>query len=144
MASGTQLELAIALACEAHRGQTDKAGAPYILHPLRVMLACETDDERMVAVLHDVVEDSDTTLERLRELGFDSSVIDAIDCLSRRDDESYDVFIDRVSGNAIASRVKVHDLEDNMDLSRLPTVGADDLRRVAKYERALSKLQQRK
>jgi (p)ppGpp synthase/HD superfamily hydrolase len=134
------LEAAIALACESHRGQTDKGGRPYILHPLRLMLGFDSTSEQVVAVLHDVVEDSSVTLEQLRELGFDSSVVDALDCLTRRRAESYDDFVDRVAGNPLATRVKLRDIQDNLDLSRLGTLNAEDLQRIAKYHRALVRL----
>jgi (p)ppGpp synthase/HD superfamily hydrolase len=83
------LEVAIALACESHRGQTDKAGKSYILHPLRLMLRFESTSEQIVAVLHDVIEDSSVTLDRLLELGFDPSVVNAIDALTRRRGEVF-------------------------------------------------------
>lgn len=134
------LEVAIALACDSHRGQKDKAGQPYILHPLRLMLSFESTTEKIVAILHDVVEDSPVTLERLRDLGFEPSVVDAIDALTRREGESYDDFIDRVSANPLAARIKVRDLQDNLDVSRLPSLGDKDARRVAKYHRALMQL----
>jgi (p)ppGpp synthase/HD superfamily hydrolase len=134
------LEIAIALACESHRGQIDKAGQPYILHPLRLMLACDSTPERIVAVLHDVVEDSSVTLDQLRDLGFDSSIVCAIDCLTRRHDESYDAFIDRIASNTLATRVKLRDLRDNLDLSRLSSLSDEDLQRICKYHRALMRL----
>jgi (p)ppGpp synthase/HD superfamily hydrolase len=135
------LERAIALACEAHRRQTDKAGKPYILHPLRLMLRFSDTADQVVAVLHDVVEDSAITLDRLRELGFEPSIVAAIDCLTRRSGESYDAFIDRILADRLATRVKIRDIQDNLDLSRLPTLSDEDLQRVAKYHRALSRLQ---
>lgn len=139
--SNDALEAAIALACEAHRGQFDRAGKPYILHPLRLMMAFDSAPERIVAVLHDVVEDSSVTLDRLRELGFDSSVIAAIDALTRRENESYDVFIDRVLANPLAAKIKVRDIRDNLDVSRLSQLTEEDLRRVAKYHKALARLE---
>jgi hypothetical protein len=134
------LEVAIALACESHRGQTDKAGKPYILHPLRVMLRFESTSEQIVAVLHDVVEDSSVTLDRLFELGFDPSVVNAIDALTRRRGESYDDFIDRILADPLATRIKVRDIQDNLDVSRLPSLGDEDLQRITKYHQALMRL----
>ena len=136
----SELEIALALACQSHRGQRDKAGEPYILHPLRLMVRAQSAAERVVAVLHDVVEDSSVTLDHLKELGFDSGVIAAIDALTRRKGESYDAFIDRIRSNPLATKVKVLDIQDNMDLCRLPTVTQKDLDRVAKYHAALQRL----
>jgi (p)ppGpp synthase/HD superfamily hydrolase len=130
------LEEAIGIAVQAHRGQTDKAGAPYILHPLRMMFAVQTDAERMAAVLHDVVEDTDWTLDALRERGFPEHVVTAVDHLTRREGESYEAFVLRAAAHPVARRVKVADLEDNMDVRRTGTVSADDLERLAKYHRA--------
>jgi (p)ppGpp synthase/HD superfamily hydrolase len=135
------IERAIALAALAHVGQVDKAGAPYILHPLRVMLRLEGMEERIVAALHDVVEDSDWTLERLRNEGFSEIILQAIDAVSRRPDEDYNEFIVRASKNSIGSRVKLADLEDNSDLSRLTEVTDRDLARLRKYQRGIAILQ---
>ncbi len=134
------LEEAIALAVEAHRGQCDKAGQTYILHPLRVMLRLETDTERMVAVLHDVVEDSPYSLERLRALGYPEEVLGALDCLTKREGEAYEAFIERVRPHALARRVKLADLEDNMDVRRLPAVTPPDAARLARYRAAWERL----
>lgn len=130
------LEDAIAIAVEAHRGQTDKAGAPYILHPLRVMLAVATEEERMAAVLHDVLEDGGWTLTRLRQRGVPEPVLEALDRLTRREGESYEAFVARAAGNPISRRVKLADLEDNMDLRRLGIVTPRDAERLARYHRA--------
>ena len=132
------IERAIALAALAHVGQVDKAGAPYILHPLRVMLRLEGMEERIVAVLHDVVEDSDWTLERLRNEGFSEIILQAIDAVSQRPDEDYNEFIVRASKNSIGRRVKLADLEDNSDLSRLTEVTDRDLARLRKYQRGIA------
>ncbi|WNG42442.1 GTP pyrophosphokinase [Archangium violaceum] len=134
------LEDAIALAVEAHRGQRDKAGQTYILHPLRVMFRLETETERMVAVLHDVVEDSPWTLERLRELGYPEEVLGALDCLTKREGETYEAFIERVRPHPLARRVKLADLEDNMDVRRLAAVTSKDAERLARYRAAWARL----
>ena len=136
------LEQAIQLAVQAHHGQRDKVGQPYILHPLRVMLRMETDWERIVAVLHDVVEDSDCTLQRLQDAGFPADVVTAVDCLTKREGEDYDTFIQRAKSNPIARRVKMADLEDNLDQSRLPRVTEADHKRLEKYQRALAGLRE--
>jgi (p)ppGpp synthase/HD superfamily hydrolase len=130
------LEDAIALATEAHRGQQDKAGQPYILHPLRVMFRVETAEERMVAVLHDVVEDTPITLEELRARGFSERVVAAVDGLTRRVGESYEAFVARSAADPLARRVKLADLEDNMDVRRLSTFGPRDAERMARYVKA--------
>jgi (p)ppGpp synthase/HD superfamily hydrolase len=136
------LEDAIALAVEAHRGQRDKAGQTYILHPLRVMMRLETEAERMAAILHDVVEDTPYTLERLRELGYPEEVLGALDCLTKREGESYEAFIERVRPHPLARRVKLADLEDNMDVRRLPSVGPKESERLARYRAAWARLKQ--
>lgn len=127
---------AIAIAAQAHQEQRDKAGAPYILHPLRMMAQLRGEPEMIVAVLHDLIEDTPWTLEQLRAEGFSEDVLTAIDCLTRRDDESYEAFIERAGGNPLARRVKLADLEDNMDLRRIAEVADKDLERLRKYHRA--------
>lgn len=134
------LDAAVALACRVHAGQVDKSGKPYILHPLRLMLKFEDVDEQVVSVLHDVVEDGDVTLDELRELGVSSAAVAAIDCLSKREGELYEDFIARIKPNDLARRVKIADIRDNLDLTRLPQVSDKDLQRVAKYHRALREL----
>lgn len=136
------LEDAIALAVEAHRGQRDKAGQTYILHPLRVMMRLETEAERMAAILHDVVEDTPYTLERLRALGYPEEVLGALDCLTKREGESYEAFIERVRPHPLARRVKLADLEDNMDVRRLPAVGPKESERLARYRAAWARLKE--
>lgn len=134
------LEDAIALAALAHKGQQDKADAPYILHPIRVMLRVSSDEERMAAILHDVVEDSDHTLESLRAMGYPEVVLEAVECVSRRESETYDEFIERAASNPIARRVKIADLEDNLDLSRIKDPQARDHERMERYRKALARL----
>lgn len=134
------LDTAIAIACKAHAGQLDKSGKPYILHPLRLMLNFHDEEAQVVSVLHDVVEDSHITLEDLRALGISEAAVEAIDCLSRRPAEAYDDFISRLRSNALARRVKIADIKDNLDLTRLPSITEKDLQRVAKYHRALARL----
>lgn len=141
--SARTLEEAIALAVHAHAGQRDKAGAPYILHPLRLMVRLgldATEWERMAAVLHDVVEDTSFKLPELAQLGCPAPVLEALACLTRRPDETYETFVDRVIPNAIARRVKHVDLEDNMDVLRLATISAKDLERLQRYRAAWQKL----
>ena len=127
------LEDAILLAAQAHRGQRDKNGQPYILHVLRVMLRVETEDERMAAVLHDVVEDTPHTLDELRALGYPDAVVAAVDGLTRRPGETYQAFVARAAAHPIARRVKLADLEDNMDVRRLADVTDADAVRIQRY-----------
>jgi len=134
------LEQAIRIATNAHQGQVDKAGTPYILHPLRVMFQVTGEEEQIVAVLHDTLEDSSITLEDLRREGFPSHILEALTCLTKIPGESYDLFISRVMPNPIARRVKIADIRDNMNLSRLPTVTDKDLERLKKYHHALKTL----
>jgi (p)ppGpp synthase/HD superfamily hydrolase len=130
------LEKAILIAAQAHMGQRDKGGAPYILHPLRMMMRMESEAAMIAAVLHDVVEDSGWTLEQLRGEGFSEEVLLAVDCLTRRDGEGYDEFVVRAQANPIARRVKIADLEDNMNVKRLGKITAKDLARIEEYHRA--------
>ena len=131
------LERAIVIAAEAHAGQMDKAGAPYVLHPLRMMLRLSTSDEMIAAVLHDVVEDCGVSLEMLRAEGFSEHVIEAIDSVTRRAEETYEEFVLRAASNPIGRRVKLADLRDNSDLSRIARPTARDYERVEKYRRAI-------
>lgn len=132
----SDLNKALAVAAEAHAGQTDKAGKPYILHPLRLMWQMETETEMMVALLHDVVEDSDWTLERLTAAGFSPEVVTAVAALSRQPNESYEAFIERLRPNPLAVKVKLADLRDNMNPLRLEKLTERDLERLAKYHQA--------
>jgi (p)ppGpp synthase/HD superfamily hydrolase len=130
------LEDAILLAVQAHHGQVDRIGRPYVLHVLRVMLRVQTDAERTVAVLHDLVEDTPHTLEELQDLGYAPEIVHAVDCLTRRHDETYEAYVDRAATDPIARRVKLADLEDNMDLRRLEDVNERDHERLGRYVRA--------
>lgn len=134
------LDEAILLAVSAHKGQEDKGGAPYILHPLRVMLRCKTAEQRIAAVLHDAVEDGGVELGLIRHW-FGEAVADAVHALSRREGEEYEAFIERCAADPIARVVKLADLEDNLDLSRLgrePTIR--DAKRADKYHAARARL----
>lgn len=134
------LDKAICIAANAHKGQVDKAGQPYILHPLRVMFMRMDETERICAVLHDVIEDSDITIDYLRKEGFSEEVLGAIDALTKREYENYNDFIGRVIGNKIACKVKLADLSDNMDLSRIPNPTQDDYLRIEKYRKAADRI----
>ncbi len=129
----TTLERAIALAAQAHAGQVDKAGQPYILHPLRVMLSVTGSSERMAAVLHDVVEDTAITFDDLRSEGFPEDVITAIEALTKHPGETRLAAAQRAVVNPIARRVKLADVADNMDLSRIAEPTPKDYERLQEY-----------
>ncbi len=134
------LENAIKIAAQAHQGQKDKAGAPYILHPLRMMMRLKTEAEMITAILHDVVEDTDWTIEKLRENGFSEEVLEAVECVTNREGESYEQFIERAGKNPIARQVKIADLEDNMNIQRIGEISPKDLERLEKYHKSWSVL----
>lgn len=127
---------AISICAQAHEGQVDKGGSPYVLHPLKVMLRLAHDQERIVAVLHDVVEDTAVTLADLRNEGFSEAVVGAIDSLTKREGETYQAFIERAARDPIARRVKLADLAENSDLSRISEPSQKDLDRLEKYRKA--------
>ena len=135
------LERAIEIATEAHKGQYDKAGNDYIGHPLRVMEMGTTENEKIVGVLHDVVEDTDWTFEALAAEGFSEEVIAALRCVTKlSENENYDDFIERVKKNSLAVAVKINDLSDNMDIRRLPYLSDKDIKRLKKYLKAYKRL----
>ena len=137
------LAKAIEIAVSAHKGQKDKSGAEYILHPLRVMEQGKTEVEKICGVLHDVVEDSDWTFEALENEGFSAEVISTLRCVTKKsEDEEYEKFIDRISQNPIAVQVKINDLLDNMDVTRLKELNEWDLKRLNKYLKAYWKLKE--
>lgn len=130
------LERALEIATKAHKGQVDKSGAVYIFHPIRVAELCTTEEEKIVALLHDTIEDTSVTAEYLLEQGFPRTIVDAVLGVTRRDDETYEEFVRRAGLNPISKQVKIHDLEDNMDIRRLSEVTEKDLARLNKYLRA--------
>jgi (p)ppGpp synthase/HD superfamily hydrolase len=131
------LEKAISIALEAHAGILDKSAAPYILHPLRIMLQMKTQEEMIVAVLHDVIEDSDYTLARLREIGFSETIVDALESVTRKQEESYEEYILRAGSNDLGRKIKYADLLDNLDISRIQKLTDRDLSRIQRYHHAL-------
>ncbi|MDP6578832.1 MAG: HD domain-containing protein [Candidatus Marinimicrobia bacterium] len=132
------LERAIAIAAEAHAGQKDRAGAPYILHPIRLMIQMDGNDAMISAVLHDVVEDSAWTLDDLRIEGFSDEVLNAVDSLTHRDKEGEDYwdYIKRAGSDPIAIKVKLADLLDNLNPNRLNKVTKEDEKRFERYRKA--------
>jgi len=131
------LETAIQIALEAHRGQVDKAEKPYILHPLRLMNQMDDEIEMIAAVLHDVLEDSQVTIQELEKAGVPKESLEMIECLTKRNNETYEDFIRRISLNKKAAKIKIKDIEDNMNISRLKSIGQKDLDRLVKYQNAL-------
>lgn len=124
---------AIQIAMAAHAGQVDKGGEPYILHPLRVMLRMSTEEERIVAVLHDVVEDSEYTFESLATEGFSANVISALEALTKCPGETRIEAAHRAAQHSLARRVKLVDNTENSDLSRIPNPTDKDLERLEQY-----------
>ena len=131
------LEKAIEVAARAHAGQSDKAGEPYIFHPIRVMLAQSDPRARIAAILHDVVEDSDVTLDDLRREGFSEEVVVAVDALTEREGETRLDKAKRAAKNEIALRVKLADVTDNMDMSRIPRPAERDHARLREYQQMM-------
>lgn len=140
------LELAISIAVNAHRGQFDKAGAPYILHPLRVMGGAKKLKEKIVGVLHDTVEDTDekslfnVTFDYLREEGFTEEIIEALDAVTHRKGETYEASIQRAKANVIGRKVKILDLRDNSDIFRLHEVEEKHIKLIKRYHKAMLEL----
>lgn len=135
---------AISIAAQSHEKVCDKGGKAYILHPIRIMMRLRTDDEELmqIAILHDVVEDDPSwTLEELLEAGFDPRVVNALECLTHRENESYGDYIKRVATNEDAIRVKIEDLRDNSDITRLKGISPKDIKRMEKYHRSFLFLQ---
>ncbi len=140
----TLLEKAIALALRAHSGQTDRYGQPYILHPLFIMQQMDTEAERIAAVLHDVVEDSDITLDDLRVEGFPAEAIEAVRLLTHdKSETSYEAYIATLKPNAIARKIKLADLQHNMDIRRMDRVRPEDVERLQRYRQAWETLKEK-
>jgi (p)ppGpp synthase/HD superfamily hydrolase len=130
------LAKAVKIATEAHEGQKDRYGAPYILHPLRVMQRLITPAEKTAGILHDVVEDTNWTFESLRKEGFSDDLLEALKAVTKENGEDYEQFVRRSAANPLARRVKLADLEDNMDLRRMPQLTEKDVPRLEKYVKA--------
>ena len=129
-----QFQIALELAVEKHKNQTDKAGNPYILHPLHVMENVNNKEGKIVAILHDIIEDTDITEDYLFKIGLSKRIVDAVVALTRSEDIDYQEYIKNLSSNPLAKEVKLADLEHNMDLKRLPTLEEKDLERNRKYQ----------
>ena len=132
------IERAIQIAVAAHAGIKDKGGKPYILHPIKVMMRVETEEEQIVAILHDVVEDTDWTFDALRNEGFSETVIEALETVTKQsEDEDYEDFIKRSLRNDIGRKVKIADLRENLDVTRIGELSEKDIKRINKYKKAL-------
>lgn len=130
------VKLAYEICLKAHTGQVDKAGMPYHLHPERVAARCSTDAETIVALLHDTIEDTEVSPEDLLSKGFSQEIVDAILSVTKRKGENYEDFVARAKQNPIGRIVKLHDLEDNMDIRRLDTLSDESVARLRKYLKA--------
>ena len=143
MKKGELLGKVLVLATNAHAGQFDKGGKPYILHPLKVMHYLKTDDEELqcIALLHDVVEDTDTSWKDLEELGCTDRILNAVRALTKLPGQTYDEYKEVVLANEDAMRVKLCDLRHNTDIRRLKGVTQKDIDRIAKYNRFFLEIQ---
>ena len=133
-------EKAMQIAIKVHRGQLDKGGDDYINHPVRVERRCICQEDRLVALLHDTIEDGNIASEYLLLVGFSQEVVDAVLSVSRKRGEDYFEFIQRCKANPIERRVKICDLEDNMDITRLKELTEKDIERLKKYHKAYKML----
>lgn len=129
-------DCALKIAIRAHEGQKDKSGREYIMHPIRVAERCKDPRAKIVALLHDTIEDTDITTDFLRSQSFPEDIINGVLSVTRKEGETYDNFVRRASENCIGREVKVADLEDNMDIRRLREITDDDVVRLRKYLRA--------
>lgn len=124
---------ALRIAIRAHEGQQDKSGREYVMHPIRVAERCKDTRAKIVALLHDTIEDTDVTIEYLRKEGFPEEIIDAVLSVTKQEGENYEDFVRRAARNAIGKEVKIADLEDNMDIRRLIEIKEEDVARLRKY-----------
>jgi (p)ppGpp synthase/HD superfamily hydrolase len=138
----SNLGRAIAIAASAHQDQLDKNGTSYILHPIRMMLKMDGEEQMIAAVLHDVIEDTQWTIDQLRAEGFSDRIIHLVDLLSRKPLESYAEFIERVRTDPVAVKIKIADLEDNMDLTRLSEIKDVDISRLKRSHQYWLSLQE--
>lgn len=130
-------ELALKIATEAHKGQVDKAGVPYINHPLTVASLVDTEEEKIVALLHDTIEDTNITEQDLLNYGFSNKIVEAVKLLTHNKDVPYMDYVAKIKDNELARKVKIADLTHNSDLSRLKEITDKDKKRYNKYQNAL-------
>lgn len=133
---GELFDLALKIAIQAHKEQKDKSGREYIMHPIRVAERCKDPRAKVVALLHDTIEDTGVTAEYLHSEGFPDEIVNGVLSVTKQDGETYDDFVRRAAENAIGREVKIADLEDNMDIRRLQKITEDDVARLRKYLRA--------
>ena len=135
-------KMALKLCFEAHKEQVDKSGMPYVFHPFHLAEQMNTEETTIVALLHDLVEDTDYTIEDLVDMGFDKSITDAIALMTHADNVAYMDYVRAIKDNPIAKTVKLADLKHNSDLTRLETVDEKALSRREKYLNAIANLQE--
>ncbi len=133
---------ALKLCFDAHKDQKDKSGMPYVFHPFHLAEQMETEETTIVALLHDVIEDTDYTIKDLTEMGFEENVIAAISLMTHNPDVEYMEYVGAIKNNQIAKAVKIADLKHNSDLSRLDFVDEKALKRREKYLKALALLEE--
>ena len=136
-------KIALKLCFETHKDQVDKSGMPYVFHPFHLAEQMTDEETTIVALLHDVVEDSDRTLDDLKELGFSEKVLSAIELMTHADGVPYMEYVAKIKSNPIAKEVKLADLKHNSDMSRLETVTPYDEARAEKYKKAIELLENR-
>jgi (p)ppGpp synthase/HD superfamily hydrolase len=136
----SHLQRALEIAVEAHKSQKQKDGSPYALHPIRLSMSLSSEEQKIVALLHDVVEDTDWTFDDLTSEGFSENIIAALRLLTHTDDTPYEEYIERLSSNSLARAVKKADLTDNMDIKRIPEFTEWDFERLQKYHGAWRRL----
>lgn len=132
------IEKALKIAYKAHENQFDKGGEPYINHPLHIAKMLNCEDEIITALLHDVMEDTNITKKDLIDFGFNENVINALSCLTRKRNEDYFSYINKIKSNILAKKIKILDLEHNLDIKRLSKITNKDLQRIEKYKKALA------
>jgi len=136
MTSNYSIEKAIAIALEGHKDQKDKSGFPYILHPLRVMLKMDTEDEMIPAVLHDILEDTRIDESYLLSKGINADSIEIIKLLTKNVDDDYLAYVQKIKTNSIAAKIKKADITDNINILRLPQIEPTDINRLNNYIQA--------
>ena len=131
------VDLALSIARKAHEGQLDKAGVDYIKHPIYVASQVDTEKEKAVALLHDVIEDSPVSAEELLQAGLPETVVTAVQVLTKKKEQDYQTYLETVKKNPLARVVKLADLKHNSDLSRLSSITEKDRERLKKYKKAI-------
>ena len=136
-AEQSMVDLALPIARQAHEGQLDKAGVDYIEHPIYVASQVDTEEEKAVALLHDVIEDSPVSAEELLQAGLPETVVTAVQVLTKKKEQDYQTYLETVKKNPLARLVKLSDLKHNSDLSRLSSITEKDRERLKKYKKAI-------